>query len=212
MPKGGVRFRKIPGEIRKFPLLFSRRVWYTMGVVERRLPARCDGSFFILTFCYRGCRISVWIAGLPAAVCGWKLEAEKHAGDNPPAESVQVITRPPRPRRSVLIRTLTRRSLRRLRRVFFEQNEIPRTKYVRGIFIPVKKPRRACRPQAANKMESFFAGACTWQKILLSLQVWNLFAFSEQIMRAADCKPFVPKRALPFLEQQIIPTGQTAWG
>ena len=42
-------------------------------------------------------------------------------------------------------------------------------------------------------MESFFAGACTWQKILLSLQVWNLFAFSEQIMRAADCKPFVQK-------------------
>ena len=28
----------------------------------------------------------MWIAGLPAAVCGWKLEAEKHAGDNPPAE------------------------------------------------------------------------------------------------------------------------------
>jgi hypothetical protein len=56
-----------------------------------------------------------------------------------------------------------------------------------------KKPRRVCRPQAANKMESFFAGACTWQKILLSLQVWNLFAFSEQIMRAADCKPFIKK-------------------
>ena len=34
-------------------------------------------------------------------------------------------------------------------------------------------------------MESFFAGACTWQKILLSLQVWNLFAFSEQIR---DCR------------------------
>ena len=33
-------------------------------------------------------------------------------------------------------------------------------------------------------MESFFAGACTWQKILLSLQVWNLFAYGEQIMRA----------------------------
>ena len=28
----------------------------------------------------------MWTAGLPAAVCGWKLEAEKHAGDNPPAE------------------------------------------------------------------------------------------------------------------------------
>ncbi|MFR4355271.1 MAG: hypothetical protein ACLT21_11475 [Oscillospiraceae bacterium] len=48
-------------------------------------------------------------------------------------------------------------------------------------------------------MESFFAGACTWQKILLSLQVWNLFAFSEQIMRAADCKPFIKKGLRPFL-------------
>ena len=32
-----------------------------------------------------------------------------------------------------------------------------------------------------------------WVKILLSLQVWNLFAFGEQILRAADCKPFVKK-------------------
>ena len=28
------------------------------------------------------------------------------------------------------------------------------------------KPRRVCRPQAAKKLESFSAGACTWQKIL----------------------------------------------
>ncbi|MFR4355546.1 MAG: hypothetical protein ACLT21_12915 [Oscillospiraceae bacterium] len=47
-------------------------------------------------------------------------------------------------------------------------------------------------------MESFFAGACTWQKILLSLQVWNLVAHGEQIMRAADCKPFVQKGQRPF--------------
>ena len=26
-----------------------------------------DRAFFILTFCYRGCRISMWFAGLPAA-------------------------------------------------------------------------------------------------------------------------------------------------
>ena len=44
----------------------------------------------------------------------------------------------------------------------------------------------------------FFAAACTSQKTLLGLQVWNLFAFSEQIMRAADCKPFVPKGLCPF--------------
>ena len=49
------------------------------------------------------------------------------------------------------------------------------------------------------KCNPFFAGACTWQKILLSLQVWNLFAFSEQIMRAADYKPFVKKGLRPFL-------------
>ena len=49
------------------------------------------------------------------------------------------------------------------------------------------------------KCNPFFAGACTWQKILLSLQVWNLFAFSEQIMRAADCKPFAKKGLCPFL-------------
>ena len=65
----------------------------------------------------------------------------------------------------------------------------------------VKKPRRVCRPQAANQLRSF-AGACTWQKILLSLQVWNLFAFSEQIMRAADCKPFVQKGFAFFGQSQ----------
>ena len=44
-----------------------------------------------------------------------------------------------------------------------------------------------------RQIRDHFPGACTWAKILLSLQVWNLFAFSEQIMRAADCKPFIPK-------------------
>ena len=36
--------------------------------------------------------------------------------------------------------------------------------------------------------ETFCAGACTWHKIHLRLQVWDLFAIGEQIMRAADCK------------------------
>ena len=48
------------------------------------------------------------------------------------------------------------------------------------------------------KCNPFFAAACTSQKTLLSLQVWNLFAFSEQIMRAADCKPSAPKGLCPF--------------
>ena len=49
------------------------------------------------------------------------------------------------------------------------------------------------------KCNPFFAAACTSQKTLLGLQVWNLFAFSEQIMRAADCKPFVKKGPRLFL-------------
>ena len=49
-----------------------------------------------------------------------------------------------------------------------------------------------------NKFNPFFAAACTSQKTLLSLQVWNLFAESVQIMRAADCKPFVLKGQSPF--------------
>ena len=31
-----------------------------------------------------GCRISLWFAGLPAAFRGWKLEAVKQAGGDPP--------------------------------------------------------------------------------------------------------------------------------
>ena len=34
----------------------------------------------------------MWTAGLPAAFCGWKLEATKRVGGNPPADQVQVIT------------------------------------------------------------------------------------------------------------------------
>jgi hypothetical protein len=51
-----------------------------------------------------------------------------------------------------------------------------------------------------SKFDPFFAAACTSQKTLLSLQVWNLFAFSEQIMRAADCKPIVQK-GFAFLDK-----------
>ena len=32
----------------------------------------------------------------------------------------------------------------------------------------VEKPRRVRRPEAANRVKSFSAGACTWQKILLA--------------------------------------------
>ena len=43
-----------------------------------------DRSFFNPHFVIRDAPLRVWIAGLPAAVCGWKLEAVKHTGSNPP--------------------------------------------------------------------------------------------------------------------------------
>ena len=72
---------------------------------------------------------------------------------------------------------------------------------------PMRSGGRVCQKSLAEfaarrrqiKCNPFFAAACTSQKTLLSLQVWNLFAFSEQIMRAADCKPFVKKGPRPFL-------------
>ncbi len=42
--------------------------------------------------------------------------------------------------------------------------------------------------QRRIKSNPFSTGACTWAKILIRLQVWNLFAIGGQIMRAADCK------------------------
>ena len=62
-----------------------------------------------------------------------------------------------------------------------------------------KKPRRVCRPQAANKVRSFSAGACTWQKIPYRLQVCELSAKGGQEVRAADCNPLVKKGQRPFL-------------
>ena len=43
-----------------------------------------DRSFFNPHFVIRDAPLRVWIAGLPAAVRGWKLEAVKHSGSNPP--------------------------------------------------------------------------------------------------------------------------------
>ena len=50
--------------------------------------------------------------------------------------------------------------------------------------------------------ESFSAGACTWQKILLRLQVWNLSAISRQMMRAADCKELAESPEGDFRQAQ----------
>ena len=65
------------------------------------------------------------------------------------------------------------------------------------------KPRRVCRPQAAKKLESFSAGACTWQKILLRLQVWNLFACANKLCAQQPAKPSQkPRRGFWLAERQ----------
>ncbi len=57
----------------------------------------------------------------------------------------------------------------------------------------VQKPRRVSPPQRRKKVKSFSQATCAAEKILLRLQVWNLRAAGAQIMRAADCSPFVKK-------------------
>ena len=52
----------------------------------------------------------------------------------------------------------------------------------------VEKASQSFLRKQKIKLKTFSAGACTWQKILLRLQVWNLSAISRQMMRAADCK------------------------
>ncbi len=57
----------------------------------------------------------------------------------------------------------------------------------------IQKPRRVSPPQRRKKVKSFSQATCAAEKILLRLQVWNLCAVGAQIMRAADCSPFVKK-------------------
>ena len=51
-----------------------------------------------------------------------------------------------------------------------------------------KSASQSSPPQRRIKSNPFSTGACTWAKILIRLQVWNLFAMGGQIMRTADCK------------------------
>jgi len=48
-------------------------------------------------------------------------------------------------------------------------------------------------PAGAKKVQSFSSATCAAKKILLRLQVWNLYAGGAQMMRAADCNPLVKK-------------------
>ena len=64
-----------------------------------------------------------------------------------------------------------------------------------------------------KKVRSFSSATCAAKKILLRLQVWNLCAGGAQIMRAADCNPFVKKyyfltvlRYALLLEKRSLPS------
>ena len=62
-----------------------------------------------------------------------------------------------------------------------------------------------------TKLKSFSAGACTWQKILLRLQVWNLYAKGVQIMRAAECKKLAEKPEGLFRQAKRLPEKGRRW-
>ena len=65
-----------------------------------------------------------------------------------------------------------------------------------------KKPRRVCRRWRQIESNPFSAGACTWQKTLLRLQVWNLSPIGGQIMRAAGCQSLSEKPKGVFRQSQ----------
>ena len=52
----------------------------------------------------------------------------------------------------------------------------------------VKKASQSLPLSWQIESESSLAGACTWPKIPLSLQVWVLFSTGKQNLRAAGCK------------------------
>ena len=66
----------------------------------------------------------------------------------------------------------------------------------------VEKASQSFLRKQKIKLKPFSAGACTWQKILLRLQVWNLSAISRQIMRAADCKELAESPEGDFRQAQ----------
>ncbi len=74
-------------------------------------------------------------------------------------------------------------------------------------FQTVKKASQNFPRKRKTKFKSFSAAACTWMKTHLRLQVWNLFAYSEQIMREADCKILAEKPKGLFRQAQTTPYG-----
>ena len=66
----------------------------------------------------------------------------------------------------------------------------------------VEKASQSFMRKQKIKLKTFSAGACTWQKILLRLQVWILSAISRQMMRAADCKELAESPEGDFRQAQ----------
>ena len=66
----------------------------------------------------------------------------------------------------------------------------------------VEKASQSFLRKQKIKLKTFSAGACTWQKKLLRLQVWNLSAISRQMMRAADCKELAESPEGDFRQAQ----------
>jgi hypothetical protein len=70
-----------------------------------------------------------------------------------------------------------------------------------------QKASQSLRPQAQIKFESSFPAACTSEKTLYGLQVWNLCARGAQIMRAAG-RSFLLKKARGLFRQlDAAPSG-----
>ena len=69
----------------------------------------------------------------------------------------------------------------------------------------VEKASQSFLRKQKIKLKTFSAGACTRQKILLRLQVWNLSAISRQMMRAADCKELAESPEGDFRQARVHP-------
>ena len=83
----------------------------------------------------------------------------------------------------------------------FLDNLGPQIQRVLGAQI-VKKASQSLPLGAANKVRKFSAGARTWRKIHLRLQVWNLSPIGGQIMRAAGCQSLSEKPEGVFRQSQ----------
>ena len=84
--------------------------------------------------------------------------------------------------------TLCPTSVTHLLRALPANSQFSLTQSNAAAFQTVKKASQSSLRQQRKSFKSFSTAACTWAKTLLRLQVWNLFAYGEQIMRAADCK------------------------